>query len=118
HRVDDGNRLRLPVESAKHVPWLDSEDRQVLMVPGIVGGVQLLRVPIAIDGFEAVISALEENGVKDSESATDFARLVRYSVTQIDVEFTKEKSRYAVILPREFRDLGILPNTDESAVFF
>ncbi|MGA2181325.1 MAG: hypothetical protein ABSH15_17315 [Verrucomicrobiota bacterium] len=114
HTVDLGNRLRLPPETADFVPWLKEASRKAYMVPGHHGGIQVLRdsFPVGKE-LQQIISALRETPPKAEEAGTEMMRLMRYQLTRCEVEFSED--RYGIVLPREFRDMEILPNQGKSA---
>jgi hypothetical protein len=114
HTVDLGNRLRLPPESADFVPWLKEASRKAYMFPGHRGGVQVVRESVP-GGKEAqqIVSALRDSPPKAEEAGTEWMRLMRYQLTRCEVEFSED--RFGIVLPREFRDMGLLPNQSEVA---
>jgi len=117
HTVDPGNRLRLPPETADHVPWLKEDLRKAYMLLGHHGGVQVLRDSVP-GGKEAqqIVSALKDSLPKVDEAGTQMMRLMRYQLTRCEVEFSED--RYGIVLPREFRNMGLLPNQGEAAAVF
>lgn len=112
--VDPGHRLRLPAETADFLPWLKESSRKVILTPGPFGGVQLVRgsVPGESD-LEPILSALRQSPPKTVEAGAEWMRTVRYQFTQCEAEFSD--SRFGIVLPREFRDMGLLPNQGEPA---
>jgi hypothetical protein len=118
HTVDDGNRLRLPLQTAKFVPWLKEGPRTAKMVLGQYGGAQLWHSSIPIVGdneLQQIQTGLKDSPAKPEESATEWMRLVRYALLRCEVEFKADGKHYSIGLPREFRDMGILPNSGERA---
>jgi len=109
HTVDPGNRLRLPPETAEHVPWLKETSRKAYMFPGHHGGVQVLRDSIpGGKGAQQIVSTVQNSLPKAEEAGTEWMRLMRYQLTRCEVEFSED--RYGIVLPREFRDMELLPN--------
>ena len=58
---------------------------------------------------------LNESPAKAAESGTEWMRLVRHALLRRDVEFKADGRHYSLGLPREFRDLLLLPKTGEIA---
>jgi DNA-binding transcriptional regulator/RsmH inhibitor MraZ len=115
--VDPGNRVRLPPETADFIPWLKESSRKAIMSPGLHGGVQLFHDNSLVDnGIRQIVSKLVDSQPKADEAGTEWMRLIRSQITQCEVEFSED--RYGIVLPREFRQMSLLPNQGETAVVF
>jgi hypothetical protein len=116
HKVEVGNRLRLPIEIDKFLPWLKQPEPKGTMFPGFCGGVQILHesVPGGAD-LQQILSATNDVPARPHEAKSDWMRLIRFQLTHCEVVFTPERSRYAVVLPREFRHMGLLPDHPKAA---
>jgi len=84
------------------------------MYLGRYGGVQVMHDSIP-GGKEAqqIISSIQDSPPKAEESGTDLMRLMRYQLTRCEAVFGED--RFGIVLPREFRDMGLLPNQGEVA---
>jgi hypothetical protein len=115
HKVESGHRLRLPPDTDIHIPWLKHGPRRAFLFPTPRGGVQVRREsPMPLDELALVAASLKQKPAQLHEWNATWLDLLT-AFPSAEVEFTQAPNRYSVVLPRNFRKAGLLPEVGENA---
>jgi hypothetical protein len=121
-KVESQFRIRLNKEAAEHVKWLQATkgfSANCIVRLGPNG--QLLLLPNNEEAaFQKLKSSLEKFPAKADDISAPWIELARYFATAWKVLCTFEETgkRFTFVLPKEARDLEIVPGENEVVVIF
>ncbi len=118
--LDNSNRVEIPVAVVNQIEWLRQAKAtasaiRVAVVPlDEFSAVEVF--PLSSDGLAATIEELEEFAQLTEAERDQFHRLLA-SRWEVNIEVRKSKP-YRVTLPREARNLDLLPNYPGKVVLY
>jgi len=121
HVVERQNRLRLSEEATRSVRFLKPGQETICKAfLGSAGQLQIAPEIVSLAVTEEINTALTQMPARPEEAVAPWMDIARFSATVWLVKFQPEpgRKRLTVVLPREARKLGIVPNTGGVAVFF
>lgn len=120
--IQEQYRVRIGGEIAEVVPWLKAEKGFKATCGGFIGAAGQFQIAIRSLGSEVVASleaSLRATPAHAEESSSSWARFARFtSMTwELTCSFEEGTGRFSLVLPKEPRDLGILPESGQIVVF-
>lgn len=120
--VEAQHRIRLGKEAADHIKWLKAEDGFSIDFFASIGpSGQLVLVPKQEEAvFLKLMESLKNSPPAKSEFFAPWVELARYFATtwEIQCSFESKAKRFSFVLPREARELEIVPNENGMVVVF
>lgn len=118
-KLDDANRIEIPVAVVDQVKWLDKAKSSETSIPVKVvplkelPGVEVM--PISEDRLENQIRQLEDQSLL---SEADSQQLQRLLAGRWEVKIEVRKKSYRMTLPKEARKLSLLPDFPGVALIY
>jgi hypothetical protein len=120
--VDSRHRIRLGKHAAEHLPWLKASEGFGIDFVSRVGPTGQLHLSLK-DREETLLQKVKAS-LDASPVGSDIIDpridVLRYEATKwvIPCTFEAKSTRFTLVLPREARDLGLVPNENGIAVIF
>lgn len=114
-QVATQNRVRLPREVSKYIAGLEPEDGRKLDFLGRIGPFGQLHLVLqdpCADAAHELDSAFARVPPKAADISSKGLELARFFATSwlVPCSFESAGNRFTFVLPKEARDLGVLPN--------
>jgi len=120
--VETQHRVRLGKEAADHISWLKAQDGFSIDFLATLGpSAQLILFPKQEEAtFLKLMESLKNSPPVKSEFFAPWVELSRYFATtwEIPCSFESKAKRFSFVLPREARELEIVPNENGMVVVF
>jgi hypothetical protein len=121
--IESQYRIRLTKEAAGVVHWMQAADGfSIECIARLGPSGQLLLLPeerqrAALDKLSA---SLEAAPARLEDVSAAWLDLIRYAATgwRVSCSFEAKGSRFSLVLPKEARDLGIVPSQNDVVVLF
>lgn len=119
--VERQHRIRLSEDAVTAIPWLNpKQTTNGLGFMGAFGQLQIAPEPMETAFAQQLTAALESAPADASEASAPWMDFARFAATRWPITFVCEqgRKRMTFVLPKEARDLGLVPGSGSSAVVF
>jgi hypothetical protein len=119
--IETQHRVRVGSELAELLPWVNPDSESQTNCFGFLGAYGQLQIAPALPGAllrTKIDDSLSERAAKPEESSMEWARFARFTATAwpLVISFEKAANRFSLVLPKEPRDMGLVPSNGQIVV--